>query len=105
MGLALTRLLKSQLRLFVFTKKFEADPQGEWGTLLKIEKDFLVGANREWDEVLDLWEDSSHRTKLVYQLMGSAMKEAREWVIEGLSGSVPDVDLIVQSFRAGVRVE
>ncbi len=103
--LALTRLLKVQIRLYVYTKKAEEDPDSNWRSLVRVEQDFLAGAEREWSDVLGLLDDPAQRTELVNHLLGQAFEEALSSVTQKLRIAVPDVDLIVQSFRPGVRVE
>ena len=102
---ALTRLLKVQLRLYIYAKKAEEDPEGTWGSLTRVEQDFLVGAEREWSDVLEILGDPVHRTEIVNRLLDSACDAARESVIRKLREAIPEVDLIVQSFQPGVRVE
>jgi len=102
---ALTRLLKVQLRLYIYTKKDEEEPDGTWGSLTRVEQDFLVGAEREWSEVLVILGDPAYRTEIVNQFLGTACEAAKESVIRKLQAAIPDVDLIVQGFRPGVRVE
>lgn len=103
--LALTRLLKVQLRLYIYRTKAEESPESNWGSLIRVEQDFLVGAEREWSEVLGILDDPAYRTELVNRLLDSASVAAKESVIRKLQAAIPDVDLIVQNFRAGVRVE
>jgi hypothetical protein len=102
---ALTRLLKVQLRLYIYTRKAEEEPEGTWGSLVRVESDFLVGAEREWSEVLGILDDPAHRTEVVNRFLGPACDAARESVIRKLREAIPEVDLIVQSFQPGVRVE
>ena len=102
---ALTRLLKVELRLHIYTKKSEEDPGGAWGSLTRVEQDFLVGAEREWSEILGILGDPAYRTEVVNRFLGPACDSARESVIRKLRDVIPEVDLIVQSFRPGVRVE
>jgi hypothetical protein len=105
MLLALTRLLKIQIRLFIYTRKSEQEPDMSWGALIKVEQDFLVGAEKEWSEVLNIWIDPIERVEWVNLLLGPACDEAREDVLERLRGSVQDVDLIAMEFRPGVRID
>lgn len=102
---ALTRLLKVELRLHIYTKKSEEYPGGSWSSLTIVEQDFLVGAEREWSEILGILGDPAYRTEVVNRFLGPACDAARESVIRKLRDVIPEVDLIVQSFRPGVRVE
>ena len=103
--LALNRLLKVQLRLHIYSKKAEEDSESNWAGLIRVEQDFLFGAEKEWSEVLGILDNPAHRTEVVNQLLEPACEAAKESVIRKLRMAVPDIDLIVQSFRPGVRVE
>jgi hypothetical protein len=101
---ALTRLLKVQVLLHVYTNRYEENPEGTWGSLINVELDFLVGAEREWGEILGILEDPAVRTEVINRFLGTACDVAKESVTRKLQGIIPEVDLIVQSFHPGVRV-
>lgn len=72
--------------------------------LLKVERDFLVGAEREWSEVLVILGDPVNRVEVINRFLGPACEAALESVIRKLRAEIPKVDLIVQGFRPGVRL-
>lgn len=92
------------MRLFVYERKSEfPGADDSWRSLLTVENDFLMGAQKEWDEVLAQWyPQGGTKTELDF-LIQQGCKEARAEVVRALLARVPEVGGILADFLASGR--
>lgn len=93
------------MRLYVYERKsLEEGVSDSWKSLLLVEQDFLVGSQKEWTDLLKMWnlQDKKERQELEYLLL-QGVKEARLEVIQFLEGKVPEVATLLDEFVASGR--
>lgn len=76
---------------------------GSWKSLLTVENDFLVGAQKEWDEVLAQWVPQGGTKSELDFLIQQGCKEARSEIVRAFIARVPEVDGILADFLSSGR--
>lgn len=84
------------MRQFVYQTKSQEDPD-TWGPMLIVERSFFDGANKEWKEVVALWEQSQKSE--LKSLFDTAMTQAKDETVDLLAERIPNIESVLGGLK------